>query len=107
MLAKIHTNFRNGIASRLNYYAHYLRAWSRVAAITASAVATGPGILSLQAKKYGNRRQTECNQACLNCRGAKEEKPQRGLTRKGRLCSLGSCHEVTEGLAREWRSWRA
>ena len=23
-----------------------------------------------------NRRQTECNQACLNCRGAKEEKPE-------------------------------
>ena len=22
-----------------------------------------------------NRRQTECNQTCLNCRGAKEEKP--------------------------------
>ena len=29
-----------------------------------------------------NRRQTECNQTCLNCRGAKEEKIQR-ILKKG------------------------
>ena len=27
-----------------------------------------------EGERKGNRRQTECNQACLNCRGAKEVK---------------------------------
>ena len=61
----------------------------------------GLEVIPAEVRTTTNRRQTECNEACFNCRGAKEETPEGGndsrVYENGRYCYCPVTHKATLG----------